>query len=83
MSERGSPPASMAIGLTGNPEVLILGKGYLLGKNRTMPSTPDFSPNTDELVANNSQFVANFRDAGLALHGQPYGHLPDAWPSPR
>ncbi len=73
MSERGSPPASMAIGLTGSPEVLIVDKGYLLGKNRAMPSTPDFSPNTDELVANNSQFVTDFRDAGLAL--APRRHL--------
>ena len=38
-----------------------------------MPSTPDFSPNTDELVDNNSQFVADFRDAGLAL--APKRHL--------
>jgi hypothetical protein len=63
----------MAIGLTGSPEVLIVGKGYLLGQNRAMPSAPDFSPNTDELVANNSHFVADFRDAGLAL--APKRHL--------
>jgi len=48
-------------------------KGYLLGQNRAMPSAPDFSPNTDELVANNSHFVADFRDAGLAL--APKRHL--------
>ena len=57
----------MAIGLTGSPEVLIVDKGYLLGKNRAMSSTPDFSPNTDELVSNNSKFVSDFQDAGLAL----------------
>lgn len=63
----------MAIGLTGSPEVLIVGKGYPLGKNRAVPSAPDFSPSTDELVTNNSQFVTDFRDAGLAL--APRRHL--------
>lgn len=73
MSERGSPPASRAMGLTESPEVLIVGKGYLLGQNRAMPSTPDFSPNADELVTNNFHFVSEFKDAGLAL--APRRHL--------
>lgn len=38
-----------------------------------MPATPDFSPNTDELVLNNASFVENFADAGLAL--TPKRHL--------
>ena len=38
-----------------------------------MPSTPDFSPNTDELVTNNEAFVAQFQDAGLSL--TPQRHL--------
>ena len=38
-----------------------------------MPATPDFSPNTDELVLNNAQFVKTFADAGLAL--SPKRHL--------
>ncbi len=38
-----------------------------------MPATPDFSPNTDELVLNNARFVENFADAGLAL--SPKRHL--------
>lgn len=38
-----------------------------------MPATPDFSPNTDELVLNNTRFVENFADAGLAL--TPKRHL--------
>ena len=38
-----------------------------------MSSIPDFSPNTDELLANNVTFVADFRDAGLAL--APRRHL--------
>ena len=38
-----------------------------------MPATPDFSPNTDELVLNNVSFVENFADAGLAL--TPKRHL--------
>lgn len=47
--------------------------GYPLGKNRAVPSTPDFRPSTDELIANNAQFIANFQDAGLAL--APKRHL--------
>ena len=42
-------------------------KGYPLGKNRAVPSSHDFSPSTDELIANNAQFVSEFRDAGLSL----------------
>jgi hypothetical protein len=42
-------------------------KGYLLGQNRAVPNSPDFSPNTDELVDKNAQFVSQFADAGLAL----------------
>ena len=38
-----------------------------------MPATPDFYPNTDELVLNNVTFVENFADAGLAL--APKRHL--------
>ncbi len=38
-----------------------------------MPNTPDFSPNTDDLLSNNAQFVAQFQDAGLAL--VPQRHL--------
>ena len=38
-----------------------------------MPATPDFSPNTDELVLNNASFVKTFADAGLAL--SPKRHL--------
>ena len=48
-------------------------KGYLLGQNRAVPNTPDFSPNTDALVKNNAQFVTEFADAGLAL--APKRHL--------
>ena len=38
-----------------------------------MPSTPDFIPNTDELLLKNAQFVSQFADAGLAL--APRRHL--------
>lgn len=53
--------------------MLIVESGYPLGKNRAVPSTPDFRPSTDELIANNDQFIANFQDAGLAL--APRRHL--------
>ena len=32
-----------------------------------MPTSPDFSPSTAELLANNVSFVVDFADAGLAL----------------
>jgi carbonic anhydrase len=48
-------------------------KGYLLGQNRAVPNSPDFSPNTDELIDRNAQFVSQFADAGLAL--APKRHL--------
>ena len=48
-------------------------KGYLLGQNRAVPSSPDFSPSTDELITNNAQFVTDFQDAGLSL--TPKRHL--------
>lgn len=73
MSARESPPASRATGLTGNPEFCIVAKGYLLGQNRAVPVTPDFSPNSEELMGNNGSFVAQFADAGLAL--APRRHL--------
>ena len=38
-----------------------------------MPSTPDFIPNTDELLLKNAQFVSQFADAGHAL--APRRHL--------
>ena len=48
-------------------------KGYLLGQNRAVPSSPDFRPSTDELIANNTKFIAQFADAGLNL--TPKRHL--------
>jgi carbonic anhydrase len=53
--------------------MLIVGSGYPFGKNRAVPSTPDFRPSTDELIANNARFIANFADAGLTL--TPQRHL--------
>jgi carbonic anhydrase len=50
-----------------------LGKGYLLGQNVAVPVSPDFSPSTGELLANNVAFVAEFADAGLTL--SPQRHL--------
>lgn len=38
-----------------------------------MPASPDFSPTTADLLANNVTFVADFADAGLAL--TPKRHL--------
>ena len=53
--------------------MLIVVKGYLLGQNRAVPSSPDFRPSTDELIANNTKFIAQFADAGLNL--TPKRHL--------
>ena len=53
--------------------MLIVLKGYLLGQNRAVPSSPDFRPSTDELIANNTKFIAQFADAGLNL--TPKRHL--------
>lgn len=38
-----------------------------------MTHSPDFSPNTEELISNNALFVQEFADAGLAL--APKRHL--------
>ena len=38
-----------------------------------MPTTPDFSPSTDELLSHNDRFVENFADHGLPL--TPRRHL--------
>lgn len=73
MSARGSPAESSATGGTGRPEVLIPTEGYLLGQNVQVPNSPDFSPNADELLKNNGEFVRNFADAGLSL--APKRHL--------
>jgi carbonic anhydrase len=53
--------------------MLIVLKGYLLGQNRAVPSSADFRPSTDELIANNTKFIAQFADAGLNL--TPKRHL--------
>lgn len=73
MSARGSPAESSATGETGRPEVLIPSEGYLLRQNVRVPTSPDFSPNADELLANNAEFVRGFADVGLAL--APQRHL--------
>ena len=48
-------------------------EGYLLGHNGQVPPTSDFTPNTDELLGHNDQFVAQFADHGLPL--RPRRHL--------
>ncbi len=53
--------------------MLISSEGYLLGQNVTVPHSPDFSPNADELLAHNSDFVESFADQGLSLN--PKRHL--------
>lgn len=73
MSARGSPAESSATGETGRPEVLIPSEGYLLGQTVTVPVPADFSPNADDLLVNNAEFVRTFLDAGLAL--TPQRHL--------
>lgn len=73
MSARESPAESRATGETGRPEVLIPFSRYLLGQNVAVPQSPDFSPNADELLGNNTNFVRDFADAGLAL--APKRHL--------
>ena len=73
MSARGSPAESSATGGTGRPEVLIPSEGYLLGQNVWVPVPSDFSPNADELLRNNGEFVRHFADAGLSL--TPQRHL--------
>ena len=53
--------------------MLIPTEGYLLGQNVQVPNSPDFSPNADELLANNGEFVRQFADVGLSL--TPKRHL--------
>lgn len=53
--------------------MLIPSEGYLLGQNVQVPTSPDFSPNADELLTNNGEFVRHFADAGLSL--TPKRHL--------
>lgn len=48
-------------------------QGYLLRQNVYVPTSPDFTPNADELLANNANYVAQFSDAGLPL--SPKRHM--------
>ena len=53
--------------------MLISSEGYLLGQNVNVPRSDDFTPNADELMGHNSEFVNNFADRGLSL--SPKRHL--------
>ena len=51
----------------------MLGDYPWVGQNDGVNSPLEFTPNADELVANNTEFAANFPDHGLAL--TPRRHL--------
>lgn len=53
--------------------MLISSEGYLLGQNVNVPPSDDFSPNADELLGHNADFVNKFADQGLSL--TPKRHL--------
>jgi carbonic anhydrase len=48
-------------------------EGYLLRQNVSVPTSSNFTPNADELIANNEAYVAQFSDVGLPLN--PKRHM--------